>query len=161
MPAFLAETYWYTHILCLRQTRSDKFPETNNKVLYLLTFFAHTPTAVTSHLKWWLVTQRNNYVTPWRSAFLKRQEFPQFYEPQRLNIVLTRVRHLFLYSVKLIKSMRPPPISLRTTLIISSYPDLGLPNGFSLPVPLPRPRKHFSLLTTCLAHLTLLHMVSG
>jgi hypothetical protein len=76
-------------------------------------------------------------LTPWSRVVLEKltvnfaagQEISRIYGTRNSLTVPTRARHLSLSWANSIQSPRPPQISWRFILILSSYLRLGLPNG--------------------------------
>jgi hypothetical protein len=77
----------------------------------------------------------SNWLTPWSWALLEKppvaqllKNFPTFYGTRRFITVFTRALHWSLSWVRLIQSIPPHPVSLRSTVILFSHPRLGLPS---------------------------------
>jgi hypothetical protein len=76
-------------------------------------------------------------LTPWSRILLEKltslcsysKNSPHFYGTRRFFTILISARHLSLSWANSIQSPQPPPISLRSILILSSHLRLGLPNA--------------------------------
>ena len=87
----------------------------------------------------YLLTYLLTYLfTPWSRVLLEKltgsaasQEIPRIFGTRKFITILTSARHLSLSWANSIQSPQPPPTSWRSTLILSSHPRLGLPNGLN------------------------------
>ena len=80
----------------------------------------------------------HDYVTPCSTVLLEKltvpqpaKKFPAFYGTRRFITTFTSARHLSLSSATSIQSTFPLPTSLRSILILSCHPLLGLPSNWS------------------------------
>jgi hypothetical protein len=90
------------------------------------------------------------------------KNFPKFYGIGKFITVFTRAHHWLLSWARLIQSMPPHPISLRSILILSSYLWLGLHNRLFVSCSLTKTRYTFFFASICAAfpaHLSLLDLI--
>ena len=98
------------------------------------------------HHIWYLLTYFMEQSSSWEAnCFAANKKFPAFYGTRKFITLLTRARHLSLFSAYSIQSPQPLPTSPRSILILSSHLRFGLlkglfPSGFptkTLYMPLP------------------------
>jgi hypothetical protein len=83
----------------------------------------HETFGLSSYHSWnWTLLEKSPIV-----QLLKK--FPAFYGTRRFITVFTRALHWFLCRARLIQSIPPHPISLRSILILSTHLRLGRPSG--------------------------------
>ena len=108
-------------------------------------------------------------LTAWCRVLLEKltglqlvKKFPAFHGTRRFITVLTSVRHLSLSRASPIQSTYPHPISLRSTLILSTHLRIGLPSGL-FPSGFPTKTLYTPLSSliraTCPAYLILLNFI--
>jgi hypothetical protein len=91
------------------------------------------------------------------------KKFPTFSGTRKFITTLTRARQLSLSWTRSIQSMPPHPTSWRFILIVSSYLRLDLPNGLfasSFSTKILYTLLLFPIRATCIAHITLLDLIT-